>query len=189
MSFLLIDLLSCVLSVLGLTLESSPLLPYLAMTEQSGHMDFAQLCLNKARCMANMIRLCFLCEQQEVTNQCLKQMFNMIHSIHATLISAPSSETSTPALASAPKNTTYHISGVSGSDLSNPAAFWELDHCGGFLFQCSMVCGHNIFSKTSCLVVFLHSNSVETYRFDHFTDELMKTLITHSKCQILLSTC
>lgn len=65
----------------------------------------------------------------------------------------------------------------------------ELDHCGGFLFQCSMVCSHNIFSKTSCLVVFLHSNSVETYRFDHFTDELMKTLITHSKCQILLSTC
>lgn len=117
--------LSCILSVLGLTLECSQLLPYLAMTEQSGHMDSAQLCLNKARCMANMIRLCFLCEQQEVTNQCLKQMFNMIHSIHATLISAPSSETSTPALASAPKNTTYHISSLSGSDLSNPAAFWE----------------------------------------------------------------
>lgn len=186
LSFLLIDPLSCVLSVLGLTLESSPLLPYLAMTEQSGHMDFAQLCLNKARCMANMIRLCFLCEQQEVTNQCLKQMFNMIHSIHATLISAPSSETSTPALASAPKNTTYDISGVSGSDLSNPAAFWE---GVGSLWGISVPMLHNNFSKTSCLVVFLHSNSVETYRFDNFTDELMKTLITHSKCQILLSTC
>lgn len=140
LSFLLINPLSCVLSVLGLTLESSPLLPYLAMTEQSGHMDSAQLCLNKARCMANMIRLCFLCEQQEVTNQCLKQMFNMIHSIHVTLISAPSSETFTPALASAPKNppTTSPVF----QDLTSPTRQpfgRELDHCGGFLLQCSII--------------------------------------------------